>query len=337
MKKSKVKIVMSFLLVIVLAMGLVACGSANETPAANDESQNDDAQQATTDDGGEKKTFAIIYPIIHPFFEPVTEAAEAYAKEMGYELLIKAPEVFDVQKQLDIVENIIAMKVDGFCIGSIDPEALAPLIDKAVEAGIPVITFDTDTPNSNRLEYVGTDNLEAGKHMGEVLVKQLGENGGKVIVSTGVPTQHNLAQRLEGVKSVIKDYPNIEVVDVQSGQGEANKTMEITENMINKHPDFDCFIGIDGTAGPAAIAVWKAKGLDKPIITFDNMPENIQGVKDGIVTSIISQRQWLWGKLILYRLNEACEGTEIPEYEDTKTVEITIDNVDDYMDMTWEY
>lgn len=277
-----------------------------------------------------ERTFAVVYPIINPFFEGTSQGAEAEARDLGVQVLIKGPDRFDVQQQIEIVENLIAMKVDGFGIGPTDSKALTPLLNRAMDNGIKVVTFDTDAPQSKRLGYIGTDNVRAGEHMGEALGKAL--NGkGKVLVSQGISSQLNLVQRLEGVQKVLKEkYPGVIIADIQSGQGDPNKTLSNIEDMVSAHPDFDALIGMDSYAGPAMVTAWKAKGLKQIAITFDDLPEVIKGVRDGQIYSAIVQRQYAWGVNVVNQLNLACDGKPIPTYSDTGTLEITRDNVDQY-------
>lgn len=322
MKKKNPGVFIAVLLILVMV--LTGCAS---TPTEDGE----EAAAAPT----EERTFAIVFPIVHPFFEPVAEKAQAYADEAGVELLVYAPDKFDVRQQIEILENLIAMKVDGIAVVPTDSEAVAPIINKALDAGIQVIAFESDIPKSNRKGFQGTDNLKAGRALGEEIGKRL--NGeGKIIVATGLPTQLSLNQRLDGMKEVLADqYPGIEILDIQSGQGDPSITLSVIESMIQAHPDFDVFSGIDATGGPVAAAIWKAKGWtkeDKMIITFDNVPENIQGVKDGIITSLISQKQWTWGDQLIKDLNTLCDGGSVPNYVDTGNIVINIDNVDTYMD-----
>lgn len=278
----------------------------------------------------DKRTFAVVYPIINPFFEATSHGAEDEAKSLGVEVLIKGPDRSDVQQQIEIVENLIAMKVSGFGIGPTDSKALTPLIDRAMEQGIKVVTFDTDAPDSKRLGYIGTDNVKAGEHMGNALGAAL-EGKGKVLVSQGISSQLNLVQRLEGVEKALREnFPNVEIVDVQSGQGDPNVTLSNIENMISAHPDFDALIGMDSYAGPAMVTAWKAKGLTKIAITFDDLPEIINGVRDGQIYSAIVQRQYAWGVNVINQLNMACDGKPIPANSDTGTLEITKANVDQY-------
>lgn len=328
------KKVLVLLLVLVFSLSFVACANtaapstnATTTQATTTAAPSDTT--ATTQPSAEKRTFAVVYPIIHPFFEGTTQGAEDTAKELGVDVIVKGPDKFDVQQQIEIVENLIAMKVDGFAIGATDATALKPLIDKAMDQGIMVVTFDTDSPDSKRLGYIGTDNVKAGNNMGEVLGRLL--NGkGKVLVSMGVPTALNLNQRLDGVKQVLKEkYPEIVIIDEQSGQGDPQKTLANIEDMVNAHTDFDALIGIDAAAGPAAVVVWKAKGLKQLVITFDDTEDIIQGVRDGQITVTIAQQQYKWGVDIIKALNDACDGKEILKFNDTGTREVSKENVDE--------
>ena len=79
--------------------------------------------------------------------------------------------------------------------------------------------------------------------------------------------------------------------------------------------------------------IWKAKGWKgdrHKIVTFDDMPENLEGIRAGIVNSVVSQKQWTWGPLIIDRLLDILAGRPVPDYTDTGTVEITSANVDTY-------
>lgn len=341
MKKSVILRIFAMVLLVVFAFSLAACSGTKESPAAPEKkseaapaAKSDDVKKEEEPAPAKKRTFAIVYPVIHPFFDPVTVSAEKYCEEHeGFEVLIKAPEGGNVQQQVEIVENLIAMKVDGIAIGSTDADALAPIIDKAVDSGIPVVTFDTDTPNCKRAGYIGTDNYKGGVHMAHVIAKHMDEKG-EVIILQGVPTQLNLVERLRAVEETMAaEYPNIKIVDVQAGYADPAKGVELLESMIQANPDFGVYSGMGGCGGPAGIAVWKAKGWtnkDKKIVTFDNTDENIQGLRDGIIYALVSQNQHTWGEKIFDSLNKLCDGETISEFDDTGTVEITIDNIDTY-------
>ncbi|WP_078552337.1 substrate-binding domain-containing protein [Bacillus alkalicellulosilyticus] len=276
-------------------------------------------------------SFAIVYPVAHPFFEGVTMSATEAAEQLGMDIIIRAPATATVEEQIQIMDHLIQQNVQGIAIGPTDSAALTPFINKAVEAGIQVICFDTDAPESQRLSYIGTDNLAAGEHIGEVVARLINYEG-SILISTGLLTMQNLNSRIDGVKKVINRYPDIEILDIRSSDGIPSKTILNIEEMIAEHPDFKALIGIDSLSGPAAVTVWKAQGIqDKVAVTFDDLPMTLEGVSNHQITSTISQRQYTWGKLIVERLHAANQGEPIPTFELTETLEVNADNIHDYI------
>ena len=298
------------------------------------------APETTPVTGTTKQTYAVVFPIVHPFFEPVGEDAVEFGNEYGWDVIIRAPEHADYRLQIEIMEELIDLGVDGIAIGPTDPNELVDVINKALEKGIKVICFETDAPLSKRMGYVGTNNYNAGRHMGYVIGQTLGTNG-QILILTGLSTQLSLNERIRGIEEYLaENYPGIIILDTQSSEGDMQKAITVTKEMIDNHPDFDAIIGIDATAGPAAITVWKEKHLkandNKIIITFDDMPDNLQGLRDGYIKAIVSQRQNTWGQGVLLLLNSLVEGRSIPDYTDTGSIEITLQNIDRYLDeMSW--
>ncbi len=315
--------VLAVLLVLAMVFMAVACGAE---PSSSD----------TPDQETKERTFAVVFPIVHPFFEPIGVDAEEYGKELGIKVITKAPDKSDAQQQIEIMENLIAMKVDGIAIGPTDTSALVPTIDKAVDAGIQVICFESDAPDSQKASFIGTNNYNAGRHMGAVITEKL-DGEGKILILTGLPTQLSLNERIRGIKEYLSEKaPNIEISDTQSSEGDPQKAVTAAENMIQANQEFKAMIGIDATAGPAMISIWKAKGWQNSeehmIITFDDMPDNIQGLRDGYITGIVSQRQNSWGKGVIDMMNDLCDGKEIEKYIDTGSIEVTQANIDTYLD-----
>lgn len=310
MKKNLLRIILCVLLVTAMLGSLLVTASA---------------------EADKKLTFAIIYANIHPFFDAIGKGAEdTIAKEvLNAEMILQGPQNGDVSQQIQIMEDLITQKVDGIAIGPCDSEALTPYIDKAVEAGIPVLCFDTDAPNSKRVGYVGTDNYEAGCAMGEVIGKAL--NGkGTVLCETGVVAQAGLIARRKGVDDVLAaKYPDIKIVQSNASGGDVTKALSDIENMITSYPDFDALIQLDA-AGEAGISAFKSRGwttADKLLIVFDDLEAVIQGLKDGQVYSTVTQGQYNWGSSIVEELMALHNGNEIPANVNTGYVIVNADNV----------
>ncbi|KAB8126372.1 sugar ABC transporter substrate-binding protein [Gracilibacillus oryzae] len=266
-------------------------------------------------------TFVIIYPVAHPFFEKVTKTAREQAAELGINIIIDAPKIASAADQAMILESYIKQQVDGIAIGATDPEMITPIINEAIDQDIPVVCFDTDAPNSMRHAYIGTDNYLAGLHLGEAVAKHMNYKG-KIIVSSGLPTMENLRLRIEGLKAAIAQYPDLRLAEIAYSNGTDPDTLKNIEQLVDNYPDFKGFVGIDSLAGPAAVTVWKAHGLDKTAVTFDNLPIVMEGIENGQITSTISQNQNKWGDLLVRRLLEIVNGEKIKEKEYTETIEI---------------
>ncbi|AEI41979.1 sugar ABC transporter substrate-binding protein [Paenibacillus mucilaginosus] len=276
----------------------------------------------------EPKTFAILYPMSHPYFEWITESTEAAAKEMGVKLLVKAPDEAHLEQQIRMLEMMIKQKVDGIAIDPVDAETLTPYIDKAVEAGIPVVCFDSDAPVSRRLAFIGSDNTQAGRQMGAVIDKML-KGRGMIFIGTGMESMLSQQQRLRGLLDYLHEDTGIQVLEIRANEGSEDLAVAQLEEMIEAHPHFDAFIGLDSVSGPASILVWKAMGLHRTAATFDLTPKIIEGIKNGQVSAALSRQEHTWGRLIVKRLLQASQGLAIPEFEETGTVVVTPENVRD--------
>lgn len=284
-------------------------------------------------EGKDSYTFAILYANVHPFFDSVGNGALDKVKELGMDItmILQGAQNGNVSQQIQIMEDLITQKIDGIAIGPCDSEALTPYIDKAVEAGIPVLCYDTDAPESKRAGYVGTNNYNAGRAMGEELGKAL--NGkGIVLCETGVVSQAGLIQRKQGVEDVLAEsYPDIKIVQTTASGGDVSKAQSDIENMITAYPDFDALIQLDA-AGEAGITAFKAHDYNKDnkvLIVFDDLEPVIDGVKEGIIYCTITQGQRNWGATAVEELLALCNGEQVPENADTGYVTVNADNVNE--------
>jgi ribose transport system substrate-binding protein len=166
----------------------------------------------------EKKelVIAVIPKVDNAIFDQVKESANEAAKELGITLTWEAPTSIDGKKQKEIIENLIRYKVDGILISCNDAEMLKEPINKAIQAGIKVATFDSDSPTSNRIFYIGTDNKKAGVVCAETMIRLFKENHktlGDITLLSGSMSADNMVQRISGFRSVINGKNKIEVLN----------------------------------------------------------------------------------------------------------------------------
>src|SRR6266852_9195956 len=144
-----------------------------------------------------KKIFAFVPKLLdNPVFQVAWQGAQAGATDLGagmIEVQRYAPVKSDAVEQAQIIESLIERKVDGIAVSVNDADALKESIDKAVDAGIPVVTFDSDAPKSKRIAFYGTNNPRSGKVMGEYLVKHMGTKG-NIALLMGTPGAPNLEE-----------------------------------------------------------------------------------------------------------------------------------------------
>lgn len=271
-------------------------------------------------------TLGIIYPMAHPFYEMVTRYAEEAAKSYPVQLIVKAPDEANLEQQIRIMETMIKQGVDGIAIDPVDADALSPIIDKAIQAGIPVVCFESDSPQSKRLAFIGTNNIQAGAKMGSVIDKLL-DGKGMILVETGMSKMKSLSERLEGMLDYINSNTELQVLEVRYNEGSETQALRDLEAMIDAHPHFDALVALDFVSGSTSVLVWKAKGINRYAMTYGMMPEIKEAILNGQITSALSQNEQQWGNRIVHLLYQASQGINIPEFEDTGTIEITMDNV----------
>ncbi len=247
------------------------------------------------------------------------KGAEAAAKQFGVKLTFIGPSAeTEVDKQIDIVENLITRGVDAIGISPCDGKALVPVIEKAIAKGITVVTVDSDAKTDKRLAYIGTDNEKAGEIAAKELAKLMGGKG-KVLIIQGVPGAENLMQRVKGFKRVIAKYPQIKIVSEQACQSDQTKALDITENALTAHPDLGGIFGVNAPGAPGAAQAVKAAGKTGKvkIVGFDALPDTVRYCAEGVIQAIVEQRPYRMGYLAVRYLKEALEGKKIPRMVDT--------------------
>src|SRR4029078_9784321 len=187
----------SLVLGVCLILSLSACGGSNRAnPAAP-----------------QRLRFMVIPKAIDlPVFNYAKVGAERQAKEYGnVDIIWSGPTSADQLKQKEILESAITQKVDGIAISTLNGDFLTETINKAMDAGIPVVTWDSDAPKSKRIAFYGVDDYAGGQIMGEQAIKLLNRKGKVAIITSMGAT--NLQRRLEGAREALKAAPGIEIVE----------------------------------------------------------------------------------------------------------------------------
>lgn len=217
-------------------------------------------------------------------------------REVGMEAQWVVPRRWDVTDQITVMEELIAKKVDGIALAPVDPDALSNVIDEAVDSGIPVVTFNTDAPESRRMCFVGQDSLTAGRVAGALMGEFLNREG-RVAIITGFHSTLGHRQRLQGFKEQIQKYfPNIEIIGIYENRDKPKKAYNISQKALKSCPDLG---GIYVTAGGPFGAGYAVKDAGKrgivKLICFDLLKETVELIQEGIVQASIQQDPFFQG------------------------------------------
>ncbi|MGA9348893.1 MAG: sugar-binding protein, partial [Anaerolineae bacterium] len=246
---------------------------------------------ATPPPKAEKLTIAWIPKALNnPVFEIGRDGAFKKAEELTaagaeVEVLYVGSVASDAAEQARVVEDVIAKGVNAIGISCNDPTACEDPINKAVAAGIPVMAWDSDSPDSQRFTYLGVDNYQGGKAAADLLVRFMGEEG-KVAMLTGVPGAFNLEERIRGFQDGIAPYPGIEIVATVYCNDDINLGVQVIEETMQAHPDLDGWflVGLWPLfAERGSMPLWEDAALNKGLVTiaFDTLPVELEFLQDG--------------------------------------------------------
>ncbi|HYE66767.1 MAG TPA: sugar ABC transporter substrate-binding protein [Pyrinomonadaceae bacterium] len=272
--------------------------------------------------GGAPRIAFVMKTANNPFFIEMQRGAEEAAKKLGVNLIVQAAErEVDVEKQMQIVENLIQTKVAALCVTPSGSREIVPAIDKANRAGIPVLIIDTRvdakalSESSGKIaSFIGSDNYEGGKIAGEHIAKRLGGRG-KVAVLEGIPGHETGDSRLRGFRDAIKATPGIEIVASQTANWERDQGFNVFQNILQSHPDVQAvFACSDLMALGAVEAIAAAKKTGQIIVVgFDASSEAREAVQRGTMDATVAQSPSMMGALAVENAYRLVQGEQIKE------------------------
>lgn len=230
------------------------------------------------------------------YWKGILKGFEDASQALNVSVEYRGAAQYDVKEQITVLEQVIARKPSGIALSAIHPDALDVTIYKAIEAGIPVILFDSDAPKSNAYTYIGTDNVKAGVAAAHELADIINKEG-KVAIIT-LPNQQNQIDRLKGFQETVeKQYSNIEVVEIIDGKGDQLISKQATIRILNEHPDLKGIFVTEsnGGVGTAEAAIQLKKEKEVKIISFDTDKETLDMVRDGAIAATVAQGTWNMG------------------------------------------
>jgi len=239
----------------------------------------------------------------HPYWLDAQYGGQDAAAQLGVTWVYTGPADFDTPSQVTALEQLIPTKPAGMIVAALQPDAIGASIDKAIDAGIPVVTVDTDAPASKRLTYLGTANYQAGRDMASAMLAALNGEAGKIGLAT-VPGQFNLEERIRGIKDVLTEKGGAEIVMTVDDKADDAATADAVVAMLQSHPEINLVSSINAVGAGVAAALRQTNNVGKvKAVTFDITEPIIAGLEDDTIESTMVQRTYMMtyvGMLLLY-------------------------------------
>jgi len=247
---------------------------------------------------GEAKVVKLAFVTNNPsqFWKIAEAGLRKYEREAKIQVDLKMPPNGTPENQNEILQNLTSQAYDAIAVSVIAPNDQLRVLDE-VARKTHLITFDSDADKSKRLLYIGTNNFEAGKALGERIVKLL-PDGGKIAVFVGMLSADNASQRLKGIEAAIQNH-GIEIVDKREDNTDRAKARSNVEDIINAHQDLKLVVGLWNYNGPAIAAAIQGLGKVNKIkaAVFDEDDATLEAIASGTIAATVVQKPFQFGYL----------------------------------------
>ena len=288
-----------------------------------------EAPPATT--GARELRFAVIPKALDiPVFNYAKIGAERAAAELGnVRVEWRAPDTADQLKQKEILESFITQRVDGIAISALNGDFLTETINRAVDQGIPVITWDSDAPKSKRIAFYGVDDFESGKILGQEAIKLLDGKGTVAIITSVGAT--NLQRRLDGTREALATAPGIKIVEIYDIKEDVVRCAEIIATGTRRYPDLSAWIAVGGWPVFTRNALAAVDSTKTKVVSFDTVESGLALLREGKVQVLLGQKYFGWGSETVKLLHGIKNGRMPPSPIINSGVDIvTKENVEQY-------
>jgi len=286
--------------------------------------------ETTARDDGKVVIGLTVPSLTHPFFIHLRDNVEAEAQALGVEVITMDAE--DVAaRQMSIVEDFIARRVDGVLISPIGADSLVPAVEALNSANIPVATVDRKVSDGEVLVHVGADNVEGGRVAARYILEQLGGKGA-VIELEGTPGASPAIDRRLGFHEVIEPT-EITFAASQTANFQRASGQSVMENLLQVHKDFQAVYAANDEMKLGAIEAMEANKVDGARVVsigYDAIPDALDYIREGRLDATVEQFPGQQARTALRLLVEHIRTGSAPAQNEVyiKPVVITRENLD---------
>lgn len=280
-----------------------------------------------------------------PYWQTAFQGLSRAASEMKVKADLVGPDTYDPQGEHNEFHSVIAQKPSGIMVSVTDANLLSPDIQQALSAGIPVVTIDSDAPNSKRLFFVGTDNYNAGVLGGNLTAKLLNGKGNVVIFT--IPSQNNLVDRQHGYETAFAAHPGIKVTQVVDIKGDPTVAFDTAKKIVDSKQKVDAFVCLEAIACPEVGEVVNRENMGGKvtIVAMDTDQRTLNWIQKGVISATVAQKPFTMAYVATKMLDDLhhhplqnmnmnfAENTysPLPAFVDTGTTIVDKNNITSFM------
>ena len=271
-----------------------------------------------------------------PFFNDMQRGAQAAATRLGVDLVVQAADrEVDVERQMQIVENLLQTGVQALCLTPSGSREVVPAVVKANRANIPVVIVDTKLDKAAAAEagakivsFIGSDNYEGGRIAARFVV-EASKGKANVAVLEGIPGHDTGDSRLRGFRDGIKDTPGVKIVASQTANWERDQGFNVFQNMLQAHPDIDTLFACNDMMALGAAEAIRAAGKTGSIriVGFDAVEDARKAIRDGSMLASVAQFPDEMGRIAVENAVHAIKGEPVEPDAKVRIELITKENM----------
>jgi ribose transport system substrate-binding protein len=272
----------------------------------------------------------------NPVFQAARVGAQDAAKELSAKLGLdiridwRTPNEEDAQKQAEAIEQLVLAGAEGLAVSCSDANKLTDAINRAVDNGVPVATFDSDAPASKRFVTYGVDDVDCGRQTMAELAKVM--NGkGVIAILAGNQNAPNLQKRVQGVREEAKKYPGITIRDTYYHKETPQDAAAKVEQVMQANPDITGWAMIGGWPLFTTNALkWQPGTV--ACVSVDALPAQLAYIRSGHVPVLLAQQCYQWGyrsvELLIEKIVQKKNPPAVKEV--SALIPVTKDNVEEF-------
>ena len=306
--------------ILIVAAASTSCNRGNEETAG----------------GGPKTVAFVLKTLNHPFFVDMRRGAQEAADRLGVRLQVQAAErEIDVEKQMQIVENLIQTGIGALCITPSGSREIVSALVKARNAKVPIVVVDTRVDAKAAADagvttetFVGSDNYDGGRIAGDFVVKMSGGKA-RVGILEGIPGHETGDSRLRGFRDGVKTSPGITIVASQPANWERDQGFNVFQNMLQAHPDIDTVFAASDLMALGAVEAIAAAGKTGRIrvVGFDALDDAKKAIAAGTMEASVAQFPHEMGRVAVESAVKVMRGEKVPPDIKVKLELVTKENV----------